>query len=223
MILRRFTQHVTEQNWFAVGLDLVVVVVGIFLGLQVTQWNDARDDLRWEREFYEDLKGDLERDLEHLAAVMEFQGGKGDRLRAALQNLESEGVLAGDEYWDARSGNATFFPANGVYQSALTSGKIELVRDKLIRYRIMNLYGHHYTRITYNGEIYDERVETTAWESREYFDSIQRRFMRWNDPVKEDIRAEFAFLLRENDIYMDLVQTLDEELGALISDLDKKQ
>jgi arylsulfatase A-like enzyme len=47
--------------------------------------------------------------------------------------------------------------------------------------------------------------------------------MRWNDPVKEDIRAEFAFLLRENDIYMDLVQTLDEELGALISDLDKKQ
>jgi hypothetical protein len=109
MILRRFTQHVTEQNWFAVGLDLVVVVVGIFLGLQVTQWNDARQDLRWEREFYDDLKGDLERDLGHLGAVMEFQSGKGDRLRAALQNLESEGVLAGDEYWDARSGNATFF------------------------------------------------------------------------------------------------------------------
>jgi hypothetical protein len=77
MILRRFTQHVTEQNWFAVGLDLVVVVVGIFLGLQVTQWNDARQDVRWEREFYDDLKGDLERDLGHLGAVMEFQSGKG--------------------------------------------------------------------------------------------------------------------------------------------------
>jgi len=31
-------QHVKEQNWFAVGLDVIVVIVGIFLGLQVQQW-----------------------------------------------------------------------------------------------------------------------------------------------------------------------------------------
>ena len=35
MILRRFMKHVTDQNWFAVGLDVIVVIVGIFLGLQV--------------------------------------------------------------------------------------------------------------------------------------------------------------------------------------------
>ena len=38
MLLRRFMQHVKEQNWFAVGLDVIVVIVGIFLGLQVQQW-----------------------------------------------------------------------------------------------------------------------------------------------------------------------------------------
>ncbi len=37
MILRRFMQHVREQNWFAVGLDVIVVIVGIFLGLQVQE------------------------------------------------------------------------------------------------------------------------------------------------------------------------------------------
>ena len=37
MLLRRFMQHVKEQNWFAVGLDVIVVIVGIFLGLQVQQ------------------------------------------------------------------------------------------------------------------------------------------------------------------------------------------
>ena len=42
MILRRFTKHVIDQNWFAVGLDIIVVVVGIFLGMQVTEWNDDR-------------------------------------------------------------------------------------------------------------------------------------------------------------------------------------
>ncbi len=33
MILRRFMTHVTEQNWFAVGLDAIVVITGIFLGM----------------------------------------------------------------------------------------------------------------------------------------------------------------------------------------------
>jgi hypothetical protein len=39
MILRRFMKHATDQNWYAVTLDILVVIVGIFLGMQVTDWN----------------------------------------------------------------------------------------------------------------------------------------------------------------------------------------
>ncbi|WP_412067265.1 hypothetical protein [Rubrivirga sp. IMCC43871] len=42
MILRRITQHVRDQNWTAIGIDLVIVVVGVFVGLQVNTWNEAR-------------------------------------------------------------------------------------------------------------------------------------------------------------------------------------
>ncbi len=42
MILRRVMQHIKEQNWFAVGLDVIVVIVGIFLGMQVQQWYEER-------------------------------------------------------------------------------------------------------------------------------------------------------------------------------------
>lgn len=45
MILRRFTQHIKQQNWFAVGLDVIVVVVGIFLGMQVTEWYEERNQI----------------------------------------------------------------------------------------------------------------------------------------------------------------------------------
>ena len=38
MLLQRITQHLKEQNWFAAGLDLVIVILGIFLGLQAQQW-----------------------------------------------------------------------------------------------------------------------------------------------------------------------------------------
>jgi hypothetical protein len=41
MLLRRMTHHIKSQNWFAVGLDFLIVVVGVFIGLQVGNWNDA--------------------------------------------------------------------------------------------------------------------------------------------------------------------------------------
>ncbi len=33
MILRRITEHVNAQNWFAIGLDFLIVVVGVFIGI----------------------------------------------------------------------------------------------------------------------------------------------------------------------------------------------
>ncbi len=42
MLLRRVTKHVRAQNWTAITLDFLIVVVGIFVGLQVSNWNDAR-------------------------------------------------------------------------------------------------------------------------------------------------------------------------------------
>ena len=46
MILRRIIDHVKTQNWTAVGIDFVIVVVGVFIGIQVSNWNDARADER---------------------------------------------------------------------------------------------------------------------------------------------------------------------------------
>lgn len=42
MILRRLARAIREQNWFSVVLEVVIVVVGIFIGLQVDEWNQRR-------------------------------------------------------------------------------------------------------------------------------------------------------------------------------------
>lgn len=55
MILRRFMQHVREQNWFAVGLDVIVVIVGIFLGLQVQAWYEEQEERVQEKVYLERL------------------------------------------------------------------------------------------------------------------------------------------------------------------------
>lgn len=42
MILRRITLHLKNQNWFAVWLDITVVVFSVFIGIQVANWNVLR-------------------------------------------------------------------------------------------------------------------------------------------------------------------------------------
>lgn len=42
MILRRVIEHVREQNWTAIAIDFVIVVVGVFFGIQIGNWNAER-------------------------------------------------------------------------------------------------------------------------------------------------------------------------------------
>ena len=42
MILRRVSAHFRKQEWTAIALDFVIVVAGVFIGLQVANWNAVR-------------------------------------------------------------------------------------------------------------------------------------------------------------------------------------
>ena len=42
MLLRRVIEHVKAQNWTAVALDFVIVVIGVFIGIQVANRDAAR-------------------------------------------------------------------------------------------------------------------------------------------------------------------------------------
>ena len=49
MLLRRVIAHVRRQEWTAIGIDLVIVVVGVFIGIQVSNWNEDRATARASR------------------------------------------------------------------------------------------------------------------------------------------------------------------------------
>lgn len=64
MLLRRFSEHVRHQNWLAVALDFAIVVLGVFLGLQLGNWNDARERQAQVGTYLEQILIDLETDME---------------------------------------------------------------------------------------------------------------------------------------------------------------
>jgi hypothetical protein len=42
MILRRLTQNLRTQNWTAITIELFIVILGVFIGTQVSNWNAQR-------------------------------------------------------------------------------------------------------------------------------------------------------------------------------------
>ncbi len=42
MIIRRITDAFRKQDWFTVAVETLIVVFGVFIGLQVNNWNAAR-------------------------------------------------------------------------------------------------------------------------------------------------------------------------------------
>ena len=63
MILRRFTEHIRTQNWFAVILDFAVVVVGIYIGLQAEAWRVGIVERDLERQYLERLLADMDESI----------------------------------------------------------------------------------------------------------------------------------------------------------------
>jgi hypothetical protein len=45
MILRRLIDACRKQDWLTVVIETLIVVLGVFLGLQVNNWNATGHDL----------------------------------------------------------------------------------------------------------------------------------------------------------------------------------
>ena len=44
MILRRMAANLRAQNWTAVAIELAIVIVGVFIGIQAANWNQQRQE-----------------------------------------------------------------------------------------------------------------------------------------------------------------------------------
>jgi len=71
MRLRSITQHVKDQNWFAVGIDFFIVVFGVLIGLQAQQWIENRNAKSHYRQALDRLESEIQSNLETVHIVDE--------------------------------------------------------------------------------------------------------------------------------------------------------
>ncbi len=59
MILQKLASAIRRQDWFQVVIEVLIVIIGIFLGLQVQSWNEQRMERVEEAEYIARLHDDF--------------------------------------------------------------------------------------------------------------------------------------------------------------------
>lgn len=69
MILRRIIAHLRKQEWTAIGIDFVIVVLGVFIGIQVANWNAFEADKRALASALDRLRSEISANVEMMEVV----------------------------------------------------------------------------------------------------------------------------------------------------------
>ena len=160
MIRRRIIENLRNQQWIAVGIELLIVILGVFIGLQASNWNQERASAAQAANFAARLKVDHKLG-ENLSSTM-------SRLKAdlreeywgyQLQIIYSRQVLANadravsalegktamsDEALVVSAYRATQYKQRprrrSTYDELISTGTIGLIRDLTLRDTAMRLY-----------------------------------------------------------------------------------
>ena len=137
-MLRRFTDNVRTQNWFALALDFLIVVLSIFFALQANSWNEARKDKIDEHLFLSQLHEDIvlveklsgrvrDRRLDRLKSLIDASDvlfGRGSR---KILNDEECRAVGSSHYFNIAISD---LPSLG---ELMSTGRMAIIQDKELR------------------------------------------------------------------------------------------
>lgn len=143
MILRRLREHVADHNWFAVSIDFIIVVAGVFVGIQASNWNQTRLDRAQGREYRAMLVDDLRANQQNLAMrkrYYEWVRSEALRTQAALGRPES--ALDAQFLVDAYQATQIlpWSLKRNTYDQIIAAGRISELGNDDLRDKVSNYY-----------------------------------------------------------------------------------
>ena len=144
MLLRRIKEHVKAQDWFAVGLDFFIVVVGILIAFQITNWNETRDDRVLEREYLALLAREIRAIDETLSAQITHEEAMSDAAKLALTLVNDRGETIAPlsvghalmETW----GRKTLSIDSPTFSELKSAGRLTIISDTALRNRLITYF-----------------------------------------------------------------------------------
>ena len=214
---------------YALG-EILLVMIGILLALQVNDWNDDRKKHEKEQEVLQQLKIELSEDLSILDEVISLNDFVILSCNTLIDHLEND-LPYNDSleiYFD-RWASPNVLEFNGsTYQNLITTGP-ELIANKNLRNEVLKLYNYYYPKSkTFNdyfrGDFHSfiapiqlENVEAVEWGKSSVpldYEGLKKNTLflnalKWTKNGHRSNNLEFKSLLGS---IQKLIEMIDREL-----------
>jgi len=157
MILHRVIEQVRKQEWTAIAIDFVIVVLGVFIGIQVSNWNEMRANKASLTKALERLEAEAAQNVEIADGVLQIiEKGRTDRelAKTAVSNCEEtpEAVAALGR---------TLMNFTGDFQPNFVFAALDQVADKDA---YQDLLSPAFSRAlgAYNSRLNEEQIQLTS-------------------------------------------------------------
>jgi len=174
----RMVARLRDQDWLAVVIELVIVVAGILIALQVSNWNQERLDQARAQSYYRRIQADLDSDRRNIGHSLAYWQKVGAYGREAMAYGET-GQRPGDSDWQTilayyqASQILPFELTSTTYDELRSDGDMSLIANENLRRHLADYYrlsGNGITSmILRHDPVYRKQIRgLTPWPVQEY-------------------------------------------------------
>jgi hypothetical protein len=142
---------------YAIG-EIILVVIGILIALQINNWNNRRVEKEEERKSYRNIKRQIEDDRKQLTDVKAFNNYFSATYKHANKIIRAQDFTKSDSLALIAMGLSQYsdFNSSGnIYETLVNSGNLKLLKNEEITSLIQQLE---------NTYIFTNKLENIHWE-----------------------------------------------------------
>ena len=147
---------------YAIG-EILLVVFGILIALQVNNWNEQRKDRIQERKFLVRLQAEINTDIENISNSIRANKNRMQRAEFLLASINQPQLAEDSATYFIRSIEYAGYTNNPVvsdntFEEIKSSGKLSLIRNEKLRSAIQEYYSWTSERGQYNFILQDNQL-----------------------------------------------------------------
>lgn len=145
MIIRRIAENLNTGRFSTLAVELIVVIVGVFIGIQASNWNEARLDRARAYSYLERIRSDLDADITNFENGLRFWSEVSAFGELGLAHATSSNQKKVSD-WDLllayfqASQLQDFVTTRNTYDELKSGGELGLIRDLELRARLASFY-----------------------------------------------------------------------------------
>jgi hypothetical protein len=145
-VWQKISTYVRQHNWFAVGVEVLVVIVGLMLAFQLDRWREGIAERRQEQFYINRLIADVETDIPAIEYAVALQSLRLEFVELLM--LVSKDTAAATEkpiifLGSVNQAAFTYTPVltSHTFENLRATGDLRLIRDESVKSIMFNYYG----------------------------------------------------------------------------------